>query len=729
MENILADLQLLLELGVSDLGNVHIAIPGAIAGGILVHGSLQGGGDTDVVHHQAAFLVLEHPVHAGDGLHQIITAHRFIDVHGCQRRNIKPGQPHIHNDGNLHRIVVVLEFSGEFFFPGFRADDFFPIFRIVVAAGHHDPDLFFPIWANLQNAAIDLHSDRPGVGDDHRLTGQQICPVLFVMCHDVVAEGGDSGIGAKHALHLAQHLFALLDGLRGALRFEKVVGGVNQCQGVLVQLQMHNPAFVVHRPRGAVLYGLGHIVDIDVVAEDLPGVPILGGNRRSGKANEGGVGKRVPDDSGITNYNSGLLLAGFVFAHDDSLIKPILAAVGLVRHDHDVPALRQRLFAPLKLEHGRKNDAVGCSAVQQGFQMLLAGGLDRRLAEEGRALGELGVELVVQINPVRHDNNCRTVQGVLQQVGIEDHGQGFSTALGVPEHTAFAVCHGGVLCLLNGLSDSEILVIACEDLDGLLAVPGEKDEVLYDVQQPRSLEHALVEGIKLRVGGVFIAAVLGFPFHEPVQTGSDRAGLVGGEIADHTDRVVIEHRRDVLHIIPDLVVGVFGADLVLGRAFQFHQHQRQSVYKQNDIRAPVVAVLDEGKLIDHIEGIAVQVRIVQQIDDGGAFLSFDIVLHRDAILEVIHEGPVLLNEAPALKGPNLGQSFLDCLYGQPFVDPDEAVLQNGVQQRAGIVRPVHVRRIDMGITHALEQLYDGLFVGIFCKEHGGTSFWSLQGKR
>ena len=44
-------------------------------------------------------------------------------------------------------------------------------------------------------------------------------------------------------------------------------------------------------------------------------------------------------------------------------------------------------------------------------------------------------------------------------MGIEHHGQRFTTALGVPEYATLAIKLGGNLCLVNRLADCKVLVI------------------------------------------------------------------------------------------------------------------------------------------------------------------------------------------------------------------------------------------------------------------------------
>ena len=55
-------------------------------------------GEAEVVDDQAARLVAEHAVHAGDRLHQPVAAHRLVDVHRVQARRVEAGQPHVAHD-------------------------------------------------------------------------------------------------------------------------------------------------------------------------------------------------------------------------------------------------------------------------------------------------------------------------------------------------------------------------------------------------------------------------------------------------------------------------------------------------------------------------------------------------------------------------------------------------------------------------------------------------------
>ncbi len=62
-------------------------------------------GQTEIIHDQAAGLVLVDTVDPGNGLHETVPLHGFVDVHGVQRRDIEAGQPHITDDDDLEWVI------------------------------------------------------------------------------------------------------------------------------------------------------------------------------------------------------------------------------------------------------------------------------------------------------------------------------------------------------------------------------------------------------------------------------------------------------------------------------------------------------------------------------------------------------------------------------------------------------------------------------------------------
>ena len=263
VQQILAHLKLFLKLRICNFRNIHIAIPGLVALGIFLHGSFEGRCNAHIVHDQAALFVLEHTVHTSNRLHQIITVHRLVDVHCRQRGNIKTGQPHIHHDSDLHWIIVIFELSRQFLLVRFCPNNRFPVLRVVVTAGHDHTDFLFPCRTQFQQLPVDFHGNRARIGNNHRLTGQQVGTVFFVVGDNILAQRLHRRICAQHAFHLSQHFLAFFNGRCVRLLLQCVISRINQSQRVLIQMQLDDAAFVVDRARCAILHRLRHVVNIN----------------------------------------------------------------------------------------------------------------------------------------------------------------------------------------------------------------------------------------------------------------------------------------------------------------------------------------------------------------------------------------------------------------------------------------------------------------------------------
>ena len=137
--------------------------------------------------------------------------HRLIHIHGSQRRYIKTGEPHINDNGNLHRVIVIFKLPCELLFVRFSSDDLFPIFRVIIAASHNHTDFIRPCGSNFQDTAIDFHCNRTRIRHNHSFTRQKICSIFFVMFNNIITERFYRRISSQHAFHLTKHFFALLD--------------------------------------------------------------------------------------------------------------------------------------------------------------------------------------------------------------------------------------------------------------------------------------------------------------------------------------------------------------------------------------------------------------------------------------------------------------------------------------------------------------------------------------
>ena len=284
-------------------------------------------------------------------------------------------------------------------------------------------------------------------------------------------------------------------------------------------------------------------------------------------------------------------------------------------------------------------------------------------------------------------------------MGIEYHRQRFPAALRMPEHTTLAIRFSSNLGLFDSFSHCKILVVSSQNFNRLLFIAREQNKVFQDVQQPLFLEHSLIEGIKLRIRSVFIITVFCFPFHKTVKSRSDCSRLIGRKVADYADCIIVEHRRDVLHVVPNLVVCVFCTHFVLGRTFQFHQNQRQAIDKQNNIRAAVVSIFHEGILVHHIEIIFVCICIINQLYYRRPFFTLDCIFDRDTVLQIVHKNHVFLQQTSSIKIIQLQNRFVNRHSRKAAIQPHQTIPQNIVQQRAAVIRPVHIRSINVGVPH------------------------------
>ena len=94
-----------------------------------------------------------------------MTFHRLENVHRGKTGHIEASEPHINNDGDLQRVVLILELALHLFFmrgPSAYAE---PFFGVLVPHGHDYAKLVRPIGTQLHHALVDLHGDRPAISN------------------------------------------------------------------------------------------------------------------------------------------------------------------------------------------------------------------------------------------------------------------------------------------------------------------------------------------------------------------------------------------------------------------------------------------------------------------------------------------------------------------------------------------------------------------------------------
>ena len=88
----------LIRIGVLDESRMKLDYVLALQIEDFLERRLQFVGNADVIHHQAALLVLEHAVHPGDGLHQVVALHGLVHIQGMHAGRVEAGQPHVAHD-------------------------------------------------------------------------------------------------------------------------------------------------------------------------------------------------------------------------------------------------------------------------------------------------------------------------------------------------------------------------------------------------------------------------------------------------------------------------------------------------------------------------------------------------------------------------------------------------------------------------------------------------------
>ncbi len=202
--------------------------------------------------------------------------HRFVHVHCGERRNVETGQPHIHDNGDFQGAVIIFESIRQRFPVVFVPDDPAPFRRIPVALRHHHRGFLCPFGPEFENAAVYLHGGGTGVRHNQRLAGQQVFPVVLIVAENVAHQRVDGFVIAEDRLHFTERMLAFPHDLRLGMLRHPVVFLVDELQRGLVQLQLHDAAFIINRSGGAVLDRLRHIVNVYVVAEHLAGVAVFG---------------------------------------------------------------------------------------------------------------------------------------------------------------------------------------------------------------------------------------------------------------------------------------------------------------------------------------------------------------------------------------------------------------------------------------------------------------------
>ncbi len=447
------------------------------------------------------------------------------------------------------------------------------------------------------------------------------------------------------------------------------------------------------------------VVDGNVVAEDGPGVGVGLFDGGAGEADKGGVGQGIAHVAG------------------EAVDEVVLAAVGFVSHHNDVPAAGEEwVFGASFLgeefvDGGEDHAAAGDG--EELFEVLPALGLDGLLAEQLVAAGKRAEELVVQVVAVgEHDNSWVFHRRVEDQLaGVEDHGERFAGALGMPDHADTAVAGGSARLMAGEVPAGAVAegVAGCRgagaesfldsDADGVeLVIAGhfleqhaagvflEDNEVVDKIEKTPFFKHTAKQDIQLwhrgRRNGL---ALDGAPWHETLFVGGDGADAGFQAVGDYQKGIVGEDRGDLLLVGLELVESIPDGGVFVGRVFQLEDGQRQAVYEDDDVGAAVVLALDHRELVHHEPVVGVRVLEIDEVgkpDSDGPVGPF--AFHGDSLYQHAVEGPVIREQRMGLRHGRLAEGLLQGFRREVRVQPaqgfPEAIPKRHLGERAAFRR-------------------------------------------
>jgi len=311
-------------------------------------------------------------------------------------------------------------------------------------------------------------------------------------------------------------------------------------------------------------------------------------------------------------------------------------------------------------------------------------GLHRRLAQQVAAARESGEELVVEVVAVGEDDEGWVLHGrALDDAGgVEEHGEAFAGALGVPDDAGAAIAGGavgtaGADCFGDGGIDGVELVVAGDDFVELVAigVRFEGDEVLEEIEEALLGEDAADEGFEFEGGGGGVGVAFdGAPDFEPFAVGGEGADAGFEAVGEDEEFVVMEEGADLVFVGLELVEGAPDGGAFIGGAFEFDDGEGEAVQEDDDIGAAGVGAFGDGELIDGDPVVGVG---VVEIDEAGAVVGDGFILAAvfdgDAVAEEFVELVVSADEGGGLDAPDAAEGVGEAFFGDGGVEALEGV--------------------------------------------------------
>ncbi len=159
-----------------------------------------------------------------------------------------------------------------------------------------------------------------------------------------------------------------------------------------------------------------------------------------------------------------------------------------------------------------------------------------------------------------------------------------------------------------------------------------------------------------------MAAVGAFPGGEPLQAAAEHAVEGGLAVADHGEGVVLEHLRDVVEVVLELVEGGLYGGVGIEPVLELEEHQRQAVDEQQQIGAALVLafyrelvhhqelVLREVVIINRVKVAEVAVPVVVFPGFAEAFAELEV----EGVVALVHVGAGVEEELLLHLGQHLG---------------------------------------------------------------------------
>ncbi len=214
---------------------------------------------------------------------------------------------------------------------------------------------------------------------------------------------------------------------------------------------------------------------------------------------------------------------------------------------------------------------------------------------EDARVGEVLVELVVELLPVG-DLDEGPVAGQLAQDLLREPqvGEGLAAALRVPKHPELRASLGPRrMQRLDGVVDTQVLVVLRHRLDEPTRPLGEGDEVLRDVKQPITVARATQRRLEANDPHLALGVDL-LPLREVIPGRVRRADLGVGTVREDDEGVEPEDLADGVPVVTQVVV--VGVPHVLVRHLQLDENERNAVDEQHDVGSPPIHLAGHPEL-------------------------------------------------------------------------------------------------------------------------------------